>query len=171
MIFLATDFNPILPSVGLIFWTTIIFGIFWFLVGKFAYRPITDALEKRDGDIQNALEEAVKAREEMTNLKAENEKILTEAREERAKILKEANALKESIVNEAKDKAKEEANKIVKSAKQEIENQKMAAMTEVKNQAGMMALAIAEKVIRKELVGDGEQEKFANSLVDEIKLN
>ena len=49
MIFLATDFNPILPSVGLIFWTTIIFGLFWFFVGKYAYRPITDALEKRDG--------------------------------------------------------------------------------------------------------------------------
>ena len=50
-------------------------------------------------------------------------------------------------------------------------NQKAAALTEVKNQAGMMALQIAEKIIKKELAGDKAQETFANSLIDEIKLN
>ena len=66
---------------------------------------------------------------------------------------------------------KEEAQKIVTSAKNEIENQKSAALIDLKNQSGMMALEIAEKIIKKQLSGDSEQEKFANSLIDDIKLN
>ena len=170
MTYLA-DFSVLRPEYGLILWSSIIFILFWILMGKFAFKPIKDALKKREGDIQDAMDEAKKAREEMANLKAENEKILTEAREERAKILREAKETRDSIVNEAKSKAKEEAQRIVTSAKNEIENQKTAAIVDVKNQAGMIALAIAEKIIKKQLTGDSEQEKYANSLVDEIKLN
>ncbi len=168
---LLADFSVIKPEVGLLFWTSVVFIAVWWLLGKFAFRPIQQALKDREGSIQDALDEATRAREEMANLKAENEMILVEAREERAKILKEAKDVKESMIGEAKVKAKEEAQKIVNSAKTEIENQKAAAMIDVKNQAGMMALEIAEKIIRKQLKGDQEQERYANSLVDEIKLN
>jgi F-type H+-transporting ATPase subunit b len=170
IIFLA-DFSPIKPDFGLLFWTTIIFLLFWFMMSRFAFTPIKDALKKREGDIQDALDEAKRAREEMASLKSENEKILAEAREERSKILKEAKEAKATIIGEAKTKAKEEAQRIVTSAKAEIENQKNSALREVKSQAGMMALAIAEKVIKRQLAGDSEQEKYANSLIDEIKLN
>jgi F-type H+-transporting ATPase subunit b len=117
------------------------------------------------------LNEAKKAKEEMNALNARNEEILKEAQEERAKIIGEAKKVKDAIVNEAKVKAKEEAQRIVTTAKQEIEAQKKAALTEVKNEVGQMALSIAEKVIRKELQGDSNQESFVNKLVDEIKLN
>jgi len=170
MIYLA-EFSVIRPEWGLLIWSTVIFVLFWALVGKFAFGPIRDALKKREGDIQDALDEAKNAREEMANLKAENEQILAQAREERSNILKEAKAAKDAIVNEAKTKAKEESQRIVANAKAEIETQKTAAILDVKNQAGMMALSIAEKIIKKQLTGDSEQEKFANSLIDEIKLN
>ena len=169
-LFLA-DFSVIKPDIGLIFWTSLVFIIVWFTLGRVAFRPIQKALKQRETDIQNSLDEAKKAREEMANLKAENEQLLQEAREERAKILKEAKAAKETIIKDAKDKAKEEAKKIVVSAKEEIEHQKMAALTEVKNKVGLMALEIAENVLRKQLQGDKEQEAFANRLADEIELN
>ena len=170
MILLA-DFSVIRPEFGLLFWTSVVFIVVWWLLGRFAFRPIQQALKDRETSIQESLDQARLAREEMASLKAENENILAQAREERAKILKEAKDVKENIITEAKVKAKEEAQKIVNNAKTEIENQKAAAMLDVKNQAGMLALEIAEKVIRKELKGDMEQEKYANSLVDEIKLN
>lgn len=170
MIYLL-DFTVIRPEIGLLFWSSLIFLLFWFIMGRLAFNPIKDALKKREGDIQDSLDEAKRAREEMATLKSENEKILAEAREERSKILKEAKEAKDAIVNEAKTKAKDEAQRIVSSAKAEIENLKNAAMRDVKSQAGMMALAIAEKVIKKQLAGDSEQEKYANSLIDEIKLN
>jgi F-type H+-transporting ATPase subunit b len=170
-IFLLADFSVIKPDPGLIFWTSLIFIVLWFVLGRMAFRPIQDALKKREDDIQSALDEAKHARQEMANLNAENERLLTEAREERAKILKEAKEAKNAMINEAKDQAKAEASKIVANAKQEIENQKQAAMTDLKNQVGQMAIEIAEKVLRKQLAGDKEQESFVNSLVDEIKLN
>jgi len=164
-------FDVIKPDPGLILWTSVIFLLVWVTLGRMAFRPIQAALKKREDDIQGALDEAKKAREEMANLKAENEQLLVEAREERGAILKEAKEAKDSIINEAKEKAKDEAQKIVQNAKQEIENQRMAVLTEVKNQVGTMAIEIAEKVLRKQLEGAKDQEAFVNQLVDEIKLN
>lgn len=169
-LFLA-EFSVIRPEPGMLFWTTLIFLLFWFLIGKFAFKPIGDALKNRENTIQSALDEAKKTKIEMEQLKAENDKILAQAREERAQMLKEAKETKDSIISEAKGKAKDEAQKIVAGAMNEIENQKKAALTEVKNMAGLMAIEIAEKVMRKELKGNAEQESYVKSLVNEIKLN
>lgn len=170
LIFLA-DFSVIKPTFGLLLWTTVFFLLFWFIIGKMAFKPIAEALRKREDTIKNSLEEAQKAKEEMAQLKAENEVILAEAREERAKIIREAKEVKNSLISDAKVKAKEEAQRIVTSAKQEIENEKQAAIVEVKNKVGMMATEIAEKVIKKELKGQSEHESFVSTLVNQIKLN
>jgi len=170
MFFLA-DFNVIKPDFGLLFWTSIFFLLFWLLIGKFAFKPIVESLKKRTSDIQDALDEAKKAKEEMQALNSKNEALIKEGQAQRATIIKEAKAAKDSIINEAKVKAKEEANRIVSSAKAEIEAQKKAALTEVKNEVGQMALTIAEKVIRKELKGNPDQASFVDKLVGEIKLN
>lgn len=165
------DFTPIRPEFGLLLWSSIIFILFYFILGKYAFGPIKDALKKREGDIQSALDESKMARKEMAEMKAANEALLAEAREERSKILQEAKETKNSIIAEAKNKAKEEAQKIVTSAKVEIDNQTKAAMIEVKNEVGNMAIEIAEKLLKKELKGSGENEAFVNKLVDDINLN
>ena len=168
--FFLIDFDVIKPDVGLIAWTSIFFVIFWFLMSKYAFKPIANALKKRESDIQDALDEAKKAKEEMANLHAENEKLIQVAREERAAMLREAKDTKNAIINEAKDKAKAEANTIVANAKAEIETSKQAAMIEVKNKVGNMALEIAEKVLRKQLQGDSAQEDYVDSLVKELNV-
>ena len=78
MFFLA-DFNVIKPDFGLFFWSVIIFLLFWLIIGRFAFRPIAQALKKREDDIQNALDEAVKAREEMSKMQAQNEALFHHA--------------------------------------------------------------------------------------------
>ncbi len=156
MLFLA-DFSVIKPEPGLLFWMTLIFLLFWFIMSRVAFKPIAAALKKREGDIQEALDQAKMASEEMSNLTAQNEALLKKAREERAKILKEATETKDAIINEARTKAKEEANKVITNAKMEIDNQKNAAIAEVKSQAGLLAIQIAEKVLRKELASNAEQ--------------
>ena len=171
MITILADFSPIKPDLGLILWTTIIFCLFWWLMKKYAFGPIAEALIVRENDIQGALDEAKKAKEEMANMQAENEALLQKAREERAALLKEAKDTKNSIISEAKKKAKDEANKIVSEARTEIDNQKKAAIAEVKNQVGDMAIQIAEKILRNELKGDKDQEKFVTTLIKEINAN
>jgi len=140
-------------------------------MSKVAFKPIAEALSKREEDIQKAIDQAKIAREEMSNLKAENDKLLAEAREERAKILQEAKEMKSAILAEAKLKAKDEAAKIVQNAMQEIDNHKKAAMIEVKNEIGNLAIEIAEKVLQKELKNQADQEAYVNGLVKDMNLN
>ncbi len=168
VLFLA-DLDVIKPDPGLILWTSLVFIVVYFLLARFAFRPIQQALKKREQDIQNSLDEAKRAREEMANLKAENEELLRQAQEERVKILKEAKEAKEAIITEARDKAKEEARKVAEVAKQDIENQKMEAIVDLKNQVGSMALQIAERILRKELQGDKAQQDYAQKLVQEME--
>lgn len=168
MIFL---FDPLKPDPGLFLWTVIIFLLFWLLIGKFAFKPIADAIKKREDDIQDALDEARKARTEMDALKASNESLLQEAREERGRILKEAKDLKDSIVGEAQQKAKDEAERIMTDARVEIEAQKNAAVEQVRKEVSKISLEIAEKVLKRELDSGKAHEDYAQSLVDQIKLN
>ena len=159
------------PDYGLFIWTTVIFLVFWFLVVRAAKKPMSDMLSQRNLEIQEALDEAEKARIDMANLKADNEKMITAAKAEQAQIIADAKATKDQIVEEAKVKAKEEAERIMANAKLEIENQKKVAISEVKNQSSLIALAIAERVIKKQLTGNEDQETLANELIDNIKLS
>lgn len=164
-------FDPLRPDPGLFLWTVIIFFLFWILIGKYAFKPISDAIAKREDDIQDALDEARKARTEMDSLKAGNEALMQEAREERGRILKEAKELKDSIVGDARNEAREEAAKVLSDAKNEIDSQKNAAIAELKKEVGRFSIDIAEKILKKELDSDKAHDDYVASLVDKIKLN
>ena len=170
-LFFLSDFTVARPGFGLLFWTFLVFCLFWALVGKFAFRPIKDALKKRENDIQSALDEAKNAREEMSKLNADNQRLLNEAREERAKLLREAKETGDKLISEARNKAKEEAQKIVIDARNEIEIQKNKALVEVKNKVGQMSIDIAEKLIRQQMGQTQEQKTLVDKLVNEIKLS
>lgn len=171
MIFLASEFSPILPEFGIFFWTMFIFLIVWAGLGTFAFKPIQRALKKREEDIQNSLDQAKRAREEMAQLQATNEQLLKQAQEERLAILKEAKEAKENIIKESKEKAKEEAQKIVVAAKADIEHMKLEVMTNIKNEVGAMAISIAEKLLLGQLKDHANEECLAQKLVDDFKLN
>lgn len=159
------------PDLGLIFWTTLIFLVLWSFLGKFAWKPIVTALKEREANIENSLKQADIARQEMSNLKADHERLLNEAKEERARIIKEAKEIKDAIVGEAKDKAKVEATKIMEDARIEIQNQKMAAITEVRNLIGQTAIELATKVVKRDLNNQKAHEDFVLSEIERIKLN
>ncbi len=170
MILLA-EFSPVLPDFGIFFWTTLIFLIVLFTVGRFAFKPIQEALKKRENEIQSSLDEARKAREEIAMLQAQNEEILKQAQEERAQIMREAKEVKDSIISEAREQAKKEAKQIVQTAKQEIEHQRLEALVSAKNEIGTMAIDIAEKVLNEKLKSDKEQSALVEKMVAEIKFN
>lgn len=169
--FYLADFNVIKPDFGLFFWSVVIFLLFWFIIGRLAFKPIAQALKKREDDIQGALDKAKEAKEEMAKLKSENEALLAEAREERSRMLREAKETKDAIIKEAKEGAKAEAGKILSNAMLEIDNQKKHAIDEVKNQAGLMAVSIAEQLIRQEFKDRNSQVKLAKTLVDDFNLS
>ncbi len=164
--------NPLVsPDPGLFIWSTVAFLILFFLLSKFAWKPIVKALDERERSIEDALSKAEMAKAEMAKLISENEDLLKEARLERDNILKEAKEIKDQIINDAKDQAKSEGTKLIEKAKDEITNQKLAAMAEIKNQVSSLSLAIAEKVLRKQLEDQDKQQALVNDLLKEVKLN
>lgn len=158
-------------SYGLFFWQLIILLIVIFILGKFAWKPIINALEEREKGISDALASAEKAKLEMARLTNENEQLLKDAREERDAILKEAKELKDKIVAEAKLSAQTEGAKLIENAKREIEDQKLKALAEVKNQVSALSLDIARKVLTKEFEDQGKQEALVADLLKDVKLN
>tara|TARA_B100000497_G_C7694777_1_gene423869 strand:+ start:3253 stop:3747 length:495 start_codon:yes stop_codon:yes gene_type:complete len=159
------------PGFGLLFWTTITFMLLLFVLTKFAWKPILNAVKEREEAIDGALEAAEKAKKDLMSLKSSNEDLLKEARAERDQIMKEAREIKENTISEAKELAKMEASKVLDSAREQINNEKLAAMTEVKNQAAKLAIDMAEKVLRSELKDPTSQEEMVNRAMDEVKLN
>jgi F-type H+-transporting ATPase subunit b len=164
-------FAPFQPTPGLAIWSLVIFLLFWFIMSKLAFKPIMEGIKTRESDIQSALDEAKKAKEEMSKMKAENETLLQKAREERMAMLNEAKEAKNTIIAEAKEKAKSDAHKIVADARVEIENQKSKALAEVKNELSTLALDIAGKVLQKELKGNDDQETFVKKLISDLNQN
>ncbi len=159
------------PGFGLIIWMTIAFLVVLYVLGKYAWKPIMNALKEREDSIEESLRAADKAKEEMKELQLDNEKLLREAKDERDAILREARKIKDKIVAEAKDKAGEEANVIVERAKERIENEKRAALVDMKNTIATYSVEIAEKILREEMKDKKKQTAYIRKLLDETSLN
>jgi F-type H+-transporting ATPase subunit b len=157
-------------SLGLFFWQSLIFIGLLFMLRKFAWKPILDAVNDRETSIKDALASAEAARDEMKNLQSDNQRILKEARAEKESLLKEARATRSELINNAKEEAQEEAQKILSQAQDAIQSEKRAALKELKEQVGSIAMEIAEKVLQKELENKDRQLELVDQLLQDTKL-
>lgn len=158
-------------SSGLFIIQSIIFLILLFVLGKFAWKPILKSIDERETSIIDALNQAKLAKQEMAQLKEDNERILREARAERDGILKEAREMKDKIVNEAKDSAKVEGEKMISAARQSIQSEKNAAMADIKSQIGTLSVNIAENILKEKLNNDGAQNALVENILNKSNLN
>ena len=161
--------NLMLPDSGLLFWMTIIFAIVFFVLAKFGFPIITGMVEKRNKRISDSLEAARIAEEAIAHLTEEQERIISETRANQSKLLQEAASERDKMIAQAQDKAREEAQKIMDEARVRIQEEKEAALTEVRQEVAKLSIAIAEKVIRKELSSDASQKNLVDKLLDELK--
>jgi F-type H+-transporting ATPase subunit b len=159
------------PGTGLIIWQIIVFLGLFFILAKFAWKPILGSLKEREESIQTALDQAEKAKMEMASLKSDNEKLLKETREERDRILRDARTASSRLQEEAQATAKKTADKIIEDAKSVINTEKQAALRDVKAQVAQFSLEIAEKLIKKNLADDKSQKELTETLIKDLKLN
>ena len=160
--------NLMLPDSGLLFWMTIIFAIVFFILAKFGFPIITGMVDKRTKRIDDAIAAARKAEESLPGLAQEQERLLAEAKAEQARILHEAAAQRDSMIAKAQDEAREEARKIMDEAKERIREEKEAALRDVRKEVALLSVAIAEKVVRKEISTDKGQMELIDRMVDEM---
>jgi F-type H+-transporting ATPase subunit b len=159
------------PSFGLIIWTLLAFLVVFFILKKYAWKPILNSLGEREKNISDALLSTENIKKEMESLKNENEILLVKAREERSIMMREAKEIRDKIISEAKEQARSETNKIIADAQVVIDQQKMASITDLKNQVGNLVIEISEKVLRRELSNKQEQEKYITQLAEKAELN
>ena len=157
-----------LPDIGLLFWMTVIFGLVLFILAKFGFPLITGMVDKRNRRINDSLEAARTAEEAITHLKEEQDRIVAETRAEQVRLMQEAAAERDRMIAQAQDQARVEAQKIMEDAKARINQEKELAMKELRNEVAKMSLAIAEKVLRKDLSSDQSQKELVDKLVDHL---
>ena len=159
------------PDIGLLFWTFMSFAILFFVLKKFAWKPIVKTVNDRENSIREALASADAAKREMQNLTADNEKLLKEARVERDAMMKEARELKTKLISDAKEEAKVEGAKMIANAQAAIQSEKKAAIADIKNQVASLSIEIAEKVVTEELSNKNKQLKLVSDLLGDATLN
>lgn len=156
---------------GLFFWQFIILIVLVIVLGKFAWKPIVNALEEREEGIKDALAAAENAKREMANLMADNEKLLAEARVERDNLLKEAREVREKMIADAKAEGEVIGEKMISQAKATIEGEKAAAIVELRTQVSSISIEIAEKLLRSQLADKDAQSALVVKMLDDVKLN
>ena len=163
---LLNDFSP-----GLFIIQSVLMLVVIFLMIKFAWKPILSALEERESGIQDALNAAQKAKEQVEAMNSDNDRLLKEARAEREEMLKEARAIKDKIIADAEEMAQAESQKIIDKAKSTIESEKKAALEDIKTEVAKLSIAVAEKLLQDELAKDQKQTAHIDAIIDEVKLS
>ena len=157
------------PDFGLLFWMLVSFLVVFLLLAKFGFPAIVKAVEERKNFIDESLKNAREANEKLAGIKTESENLLRDAREKQAQIIKDAMATRDGIIAEAREKAQAEGRAQLEEAKKAIEAEKEVALRDIRSQVADLSVQIAEKVIRRKLQADGEQEKFIERMLNDIK--
>ena len=159
----------LLPDAGLLFWMLLAFGVVFLVLYKYGFPIITSMIDARKQYIDDALKGAKEANEKIANIEQQCNGLLEEARQKQVEILREATVAREQIIKEAREKADAETEKIIAEAKREIQQQREEALNAVREEAVKVALAVAEKILRRELSGEERQQEYIEKLVDEAK--
>ena len=157
------------PDFGLLFWMVLIFGAVFFILAKFGFPIITDMVEKRNRTIEKSLQDAREIEEKMTKISEEHRQMVEQTRREQQAMLSEAEQTRRKIVDGAKEQAREEAEKIVSAARIEIAAEKESALRDVRREVALLSVAIAEKILRRELSDEKELNAYVSTLLDEAE--
>jgi F-type H+-transporting ATPase subunit b len=159
------------PNPGTIFWMLLIFSIVFYILKRFAWKPILNALKERENSIRDALNSADLARKQIEDLKADQDILRTGALKEKELILKEARDIKDRILAEAKEKATQEGAKMIAMVREQIENEKLSALSDIRQQVAELSVQIAEKILQEKLESTPRQEELIHSQLEGFKLN
>ena len=152
------------PSVGLMLWTLIAFGISLLLLRKYAFPKIGEALDKRRVAIEESIEASQRAREDADKLLEEYRARLTEAREQAEDIVARSRKAAERLEDEARADAKHTREEMMASTRRDIEAETRRAIDEIRSEVANLTVLATEKVTRKTLTGDDHKRLIEEAL-------
>jgi len=164
--------NPLVQlDPGLFIWTILTFLMLFGILAKFAWKPLLQYLEEREGTIRKSLDDAEKAKEELERLTSEGDAIVAKARSEAQSIIAEGKNAAQNIKDETIRDAKEQASKLLSKAEENIRTEKDKAISEIKNEVAYLSISVAEKLIRKNLSAEENRTLIDESLKEVKQFN
>ena len=160
--------NPLVqPDPGLFIWTIVTFLVLLALLAKFAWRPLLEALDRRQESIRKSLDDAQHARHELEQINQESARILATARTEAEAIVARTRSDAERLREEIKQKTRTESANMVKSAERQIEMETAKALQQIRKEAVDLSVAIASKLIRRNLTKE-DNERLIDETIGQI---
>jgi F-type H+-transporting ATPase subunit b len=157
------------PSGGLMFWTLIIFLILFFVLSRYAFKPITAAVAAREKALEDAIAGAKADREAAAKLLAEHQAQLDAARGEAQKLIVEGRQVGEKVRAEMIEETRAQQQEMLERARREIESEKVKAIADLRREAVDLAIAGAGKVIEKNL-DDASNRQIVESFLSSIPV-
>ena len=157
------------PSGGLMFWTLIIFLILFFVLSRYAFKPITAAVAAREKALEDAIAGAKADREAAAKLLAEHQAQLDAARGEAQKLIVEGRQVGEKVRAEMIEETRSQQQEMLERARREIESEKVKAIADLRREAVELAIAGAGKVIEKNL-DDASNRQIVESFLSSIPV-
>lgn len=159
------------PDFGLVFWMFVAFILLFIVLAKWGWPVIIKMMDQRANTIDQGVEDARKAKEQLDNARAEAQTYVKEAQARQAEMLREAAKMKTDIIEEARREAQNAAKKEMDAAKLAIEQARKEAELSFRNEVGRFSIDIAEKMMRERMSNDKAQTELVNKLLDEIEKN
>ena len=158
-----------MPDTGLAFWMILTFGIVLFLLWRYAWPSIINALNERERYISESISAADQAQARLKALEQEGNELLAKAREEQIHILQEGKIIKDKTVSEAKKIAREEAGKIIEEARHTVIKEREEAQEDIRREIAELSIELAAKILRRELSSKEQNDELINRMIDELK--
>ena len=158
------------PNPGLIVWTIVTFILLVIILRKFAWKPLLEALNKREEHVRSSLERAEQAKTEAERILEENRKQLAQAESEAQRILSEGRALGDQLKNEMLEQANQQSRRMIDQAKHEIERDKEAALSQLRGEVADLAIKAAEKILD-ETLDETRHRKIVDASLKDLPKN
>ncbi|HEV3094756.1 MAG TPA: F0F1 ATP synthase subunit B [Solirubrobacteraceae bacterium] len=158
------------PNVGVMLWTLVAFGITVVLLSRLVFPRISEALAKRQKEIEDSIDSAQRTRDEAETLLAEYRQRLAEARSQSDEIVQRARQAAETHERESKEHAKELAAEASARAARDIEAATQRAMQELRQEVADLTVMATEKVTRK-VLDDADQRRMVDEALGELDFS
>lgn len=158
------------PDAGLVFWVAVVFGLALFILWKYAWGPITEALNERETRIEDSMQAAEKALEEARKIQADNERARREAEQEGQRILREAREEAERLRNEEIQETRERIATLRDQAQEDIAREKQSALDDLRAEVADLAIEAAERILG-EALDQSRHRKLVENMIEELPKN
>jgi F-type H+-transporting ATPase subunit b len=158
------------PNVGLMIWTLLAFGATLWLLNKFAFPRITEALDRRRKAIEDSIEHAERTKAEADTLLEEYRARLKEAREQADDIVGRARRASDQLEDEARRQASQQREELLAAARRDIEAETRRALDEIRKEVANLTVVATEKITRKTL-DDQDHRRLIEDALREVDFS